>query len=66
MKNPGQQQSDEAIADLLAAVAEQYRLRMRTEAPDANDIRFEIIRKLELIRQSIKGLMKHRQQGIDT
>jgi len=65
MGKPDQQQSDEAIADLLTAVAKQYRAQIRADTEDVTATRLEVVRKLDLIRQSVRGLMKPRQQKIE-
>ena len=55
---------DRSIADLLATVAGQYRKQITDETLPANQTRLETIRRLELIVQSIKGLMKHEQETL--
>ncbi len=57
-------QDDDAIADLLSTLARQYRKQIADQTLPKNKTRLEIIRRLELIAQSIKGLIKHRQQTI--
>ena len=57
-------QDDHAIADLLSTVARQYRKQITDSTLSKNKTRLEIIRRLELIAQSIKGLMKHHQEKI--
>ena len=57
-------QDDHAIADLLSTLARQYRKQIADQALPQNKTRLEIIRKLELITQSIKGLMTHPQEKI--
>jgi len=57
-------QDDHAIADLLSTLARQYRKQIADQSLPRNQTRLEIIRKLELIAQSIKGLMKHHQHKI--
>ena len=57
-------QEDHAIADLLSTLARQYRKQIADQTLPKNQTRLEIIRKLELIAQSIKGLMKHHQHKI--
>ncbi|NNF99329.1 MAG: hypothetical protein HKM93_08125 [Desulfobacteraceae bacterium] len=52
---------DESLAELLAAVANQYRDQINDAELKPNMTRMEIIRKLELINQSIKNLIKHEQ-----
>ena len=54
-------QDDHAIADLLSTVARQYRKHIAEDTLHKNKARLEIIRRLELIVQSIKGLMKYDQ-----
>jgi hypothetical protein len=55
---------DRAIAELISAVAEQYHSSIEEGSQPIKQIRLEIIRKLELIRQSIKGLMKDNQKKL--
>ena len=57
-------QEDHAIADLLSTLARQYRDQIADQTLPQNKTRLEIIRKLELIAQSIKGLMTHPQRKI--
>lgn len=56
-------QDDNAIADLLAIVATQYRKQITENARAKNKIRLDIIRRLELVSQSIKDLMKYDPKG---
>ena len=55
---------DHSIADLLATVAGQYRKQIADRTLSRNKTRLETIRRLELIVQSIKGLMKHEQETL--
>jgi len=55
---------DHAIADLLATVARNYRRQIDEDALPMNRTRLEVLRRLELISQSIKGLMKHEQEPL--
>ena len=57
-------QEDHAIADLLSTLARQYRDQIEDQTLPQNKTRLEIIRRLELIAQSIRGLMKHHQEKI--
>ena len=57
-------QEDHAIADLLSTLARQYRKQIADQTLPKNQTRLEIIRRLELIAQSIKGLMKYEQEGL--
>ncbi len=57
-------ESDLAIADLLSNLSMQYRERITDDRLSKNKARMEIIRKLELITQSIRGLMQHNQSGL--
>ena len=57
-------EDDHAIADLLAALARQYRNQIADDTLPKNKARLDIIRRLELISQSIKGLMKYEQEDI--
>lgn len=57
-------EDDQSIANLLSMVARQYQTQIADpEIPDSKT-RLEVIRKLELISQSIKGLMKHDQESL--
>lgn len=55
-------EDDRSIADLLSTVAGQYRKLIADDTLSKNNTRLDIIRRLELISQSIKGLMKHEQE----
>jgi hypothetical protein len=57
-------QDDHAIADLLSTLARQYRKQIADSTLSKNKTRLEIVRRLELIAQSIKGLMKYEQEGL--
>jgi len=57
-------ENDRSIADLMSAVAGQYRRRIEDPTLTKNTTRLETIRKLKLIIQSIKGLMKHEQETL--
>jgi hypothetical protein len=57
-------QDDHSIADLLSAVARQYRKQIDDHTLPRNKTRLEIIRRLELITQSIKGLMRYEQDKL--
>ena len=57
-------EEDHAIADLLATVARRYRNQIADDTLPKNTARLDIIRRLELISQSIKGLMKYEQEDI--
>jgi len=56
-------ENDRSIAELLATVAGQYRRQIADETLSVNQTRLETIRRLELIVQSIKGLMKYEQES---
>jgi len=58
-------EDDEAIANLIGALAEQYRKQMGDQVMPIREVRLEIIRKLALVADAIKGLMKSRQLNID-
>ena len=58
-------ENDEAIANLITALAEQYRKQAGDLEIPANDVRMEIVRKLMLIADSIKGLMKSKSRQLD-
>lgn len=55
---------DEAIIDLLITTAKHYRQELDGEAGDAHHLRLEILRRLELISHSLKGLLKGRQEPL--
>ena len=55
---------DQSIADLLTVIARQYQRQIRDAQIPRNRTRLEIIRRLELIAQSIKGLMKPEQNDL--
>lgn len=57
-------QDDLAIADLMSAVARQYHKQIADDTLPPNQTRLEIIRRLELISQSIKGLMTYEQDPL--
>ena len=57
-------ENDEAIANLIGTLAEQYRKQVQEEVMPKNDVRLEVVRKLNLIADSVKGLMKPRQLEI--
>lgn len=58
-------ETDEEIANLIGALAEQYRKQVGDQELPANDVRLEIIRKLILIADSIKGLMKSKSRQLN-
>jgi hypothetical protein len=53
--------SDEALIDLLAATTKHYRRELDGAQCDPHQLRMEILRRLELISHSLKGLMRGRQ-----
>jgi len=57
-------EDDRSIAELMTAVAGQYRRRIDDPTLSKNTTRLETIRRIELIVQSIKGLMKHEQETL--
>jgi len=57
-------EEDLAIANLLASVAARYRKQAQEPDGSINRTRLETIRKLELITQSIKGLMRYDQEAL--
>ncbi len=59
-------EDDPAIADLLSTVAGQYRKQIADDTLPKNKTRLEIIRRLELIAQSIKGLMRYEQNRLSS
>ena len=57
-------QDDHAIADLLSTLARHNHKQIADQTLPKNKTRLEILRRLELIAQSIKGLMKYEQEGL--
>jgi hypothetical protein len=57
-------EDDRSIADLLTTVAMHYRKQITDDTLPKNKTRLEILRRLELISQSIKGLMKYEQDAL--
>jgi hypothetical protein len=57
-------EDDYTIADLLSTLADQYRRQITGSTRADNRIRLEMVRRLALISQSIKGLMKSDQNEI--
>ncbi|WP_319405031.1 hypothetical protein [uncultured Desulfosarcina sp.] len=57
-------EDDQSIADLLSTVARQYQKQIADDTLSKNKTRLEILRRLELISQSIKGLMKYEQERL--
>ena len=62
--NERQLENDEALASLMAALADQYRKQISEQEIPKNDVRLDVVRKLTLIADSIKGLMKPRQRDM--
>jgi hypothetical protein len=58
-------ENDEEIANLIGALAEQYRKQLGDQQVPTNDVRMEIVRKLMLISDSVKGLMKTKSQQLN-
>jgi hypothetical protein len=61
----GHLENDEEIANLIVALAEQYRKQVGDQEIPVNDVRLEIVRKLMLIADSIKGLMKSKSRQLN-
>lgn len=59
-------ENEEALAGLIEAVALQYRKQLNDPALSKAEVRVDIVRKLKLISDAIKGLMRARQIPIDT
>jgi hypothetical protein len=57
-------ENDEEIANLIGALAEQYRKQVDDQEISTNDVRMETVRKLTLIADSIKGLMKSKSRQL--
>jgi undecaprenyl pyrophosphate synthase len=62
--NDRHMENDEALASLMGVLAEQYRKQIEEQAVPKNNVRLDVVRKLNLIADSIKGLMKPRQREI--
>lgn len=58
-------ETDEEIAGLIGALAEQYRKQVDDQEIPTNDVRLETVRKLMLIADSIKGLMKSKSRQLN-
>ena len=58
--------NEEALAGLIEAVAVRYRKQLSEPTRSKSEVRIDIIRKLKLISDAIKGLMRARQIPIDT
>jgi len=56
--------NDADIAALIEAVARQYQREIDNDTAKRNDVRLEIVRKLTLISDAIKGLMKPSQMSL--
>lgn len=57
--------NEEVLAGLIEAVANQYRKQLSDPALSRAEVRVDIVRKLKLISDAIKGLMRGRQIPID-
>lgn len=57
-------EDDRSIADLLSTVASRYKRQLLDPDVPINRTRLETIRKLELIAESIRGLMKYDQEAL--
>jgi hypothetical protein len=57
-------ETDAAVAQVMMAVAKQYGDQINDPDSSQNEVRMEILRKLELISHSIKTLMKLRQRRL--
>lgn len=57
-------ETDAAVAQVMMAVAKQYGDQINEPDGSLNEVRMEILRKLELISHSIKTLMKPRQRRL--
>lgn len=63
MKKDADVPDDEAIIELLTATAKHYGHEL-DEASDPNQLRMEVLRRLELIAHTLKGLMKGHQSPL--
>lgn len=57
-------EDDQSIAELLTMIARHYQAQINDPDTPNNKTRLEVIRKLELTIQSIRGLMKHQQESL--
>ena len=55
---------DTDIADLLSALADRYRRQIAAATLPRNQTRLDVLRRLELITESIRGLMKYDQDAL--
>jgi hypothetical protein len=60
MKKNADAPGDDAIIELLTATAKHYRQEL-DEASDPIQLRMEVLRRLELISHTLKGLLKGHQ-----
>jgi hypothetical protein len=58
-------ENDEEIANLIGALAEQYRKQVADQEIPTREVRLETVRKLMLIADSIKGLMKSKSRQLN-
>ena len=63
-KMPAELTDDDAIIDLLTATAAHYRQELAQTDEDRRQLRMEILRRLELITHSLKGLLKGHQSPL--
>ena len=59
-------EDDQSLANLMSVIARYYETQIKNPDIPKNKTRLEIIRRLELISQSIKGLMKHEQNTLSS
>lgn len=64
MKKDVDPPGDEAIIELLTATAKHYRQEIADPSADPNQLRMEIVRRLELISHTLKGLLKGHQSTL--
>ena len=55
---------DGAIIDLLTATVKHYRQELDEQDTDPHQLRMEILRRLELISHSLKGMLKGHQEPL--
>jgi hypothetical protein len=58
-------ENEDELAGLIEAVATQYRKQINDPSLSKSEVRVDIVRKLKLISDAIKGLMRARQMPID-
>ena len=63
-KTTSEELDDGAIIDLLTATVKHYRQELDGPDADPPQLRMEILRRLELISHSLKGMLKGQQKPL--